>query len=361
MREPITHVLLDRDGVLADEDADGWRWIDGAAAALRHLLDAGLRVGVATNQSVIGRGLLTEEGLAALHREHLAALDFVLHCPHLPDAGCRCRKPAPGLLEEAARRWQVPAGAILFVGDALTDLQASRAAGTRFALVRTGKGARTEALLAASGEHAALFGGRGFADLGALAGALLGGCMKIFQHAVDEHIAVLEQARHVLGAGLDAAFALCRASIAAGGKLLVCGNGGSAADGQHFAAELTGRRELDGPPPAAIALGADFTAASAIANDLGFEHVFARQVEGLGRRGDVLVALSTSGTSPNVVRAAERARRLGIAVVALTGEGGGALAPLADALLAVPSRRVARIQEVHQICLHTLALALENA
>lgn len=142
-----------------------------------------------------------------------------------------------------------------------------------------------------------------------------------------------------------------------GGKLLACGNGGSAADAQHFTAELLGRyeRERDGLP--AIALHADTSTLTAVSNDYGYEAVFARQVRALGRPGDVLIAISTSGNSPGVLRAVEAAQEAGLAVVALTGRDGGALAPrlrAPDVEIRVPSAVTARIQEVHILVLHCL-------
>ena len=142
-----------------------------------------------------------------------------------------------------------------------------------------------------------------------------------------------------------------------GGKLLVCGNGGSAADAQHFTAELLGRyeRERDGLP--AIALHADTSTLTAVSNDYGYEAVFARQVQALGRPGDVLIAISTSGNSPGILRAVEAAQRAGLAVLALTGRDGGALAPClcpSDVEIRVPATVTARIQEVHILALHCL-------
>ncbi len=178
----VTHVLLDRDGVLNVEragiavtEAAHWLWIDGSRAALAKLLAAGRRVAIATNQSIVGHGLVTPAEVDALHHQVLAevaALDFVLYCPHARDSACSCRKPAPGLLEEACARWGVAPAEVLFIGDALTDLEASRAASTRFALVRTGKGAATEARITAS-ERACLWGGRSFADLAEVVADLL--------------------------------------------------------------------------------------------------------------------------------------------------------------------------------------------
>ena len=156
---------------------------------------------------------------------------------------------------------------------------------------------------------------------------------------------------------LARAVAMMASALSAGGKILACGNGGSAADAQHFAAELLNRFEIERPPLAAVALTTDTSTLTSIANDYSFEQVFEKQVRALGRRGDVLLAISTSGNSPNVIAAARAARELGIAVVALTGRGGGklaaALAP-PDVHACVPHQRTARIQEVHLLALHCL-------
>ena len=146
-----------------------------------------------------------------------------------------------------------------------------------------------------------------------------------------------------------------------GGKVLICGSGGSAADAQHLAAELTGRYEMDRPGMAGLALTTDTSALTAISNDYGYERVFARQVEALGRPGDVLVAISTSGNSPNVVAAAETARKLGVKTVALAGAGGGKLASVCDVVLAVPATRASHVQEMHIAVGHMICGLVERA
>jgi D-sedoheptulose 7-phosphate isomerase len=153
---------------------------------------------------------------------------------------------------------------------------------------------------------------------------------------------------------------VCRA-LRDGGRVLACGNGGSAADAQHLVAELVGRFESDRPGLPAIALASDVAVLTALANDFGVEQTFARQVQALGRSGDVLVALSTSGRSPNVLTAAKAARDAGMAVVALTGSAGGALAGLADIALQAPSDVTARIQEVHGALIHALCAIVDAA
>jgi D-sedoheptulose 7-phosphate isomerase len=145
-----------------------------------------------------------------------------------------------------------------------------------------------------------------------------------------------------------------------GGKLLFCGNGGSAADAQHLAAELSGRFGFDRPPLYAEALHVNTSYLTAVANDYSYEQVYARMVEAAGRPGDLLVALSTSGNSPNILAAAEKARALGLQVLAFTGQGGGKLAPLADYLIAVPSAETPRIQEAHITLGHILCDYVEQ-
>jgi D-sedoheptulose 7-phosphate isomerase len=149
-----------------------------------------------------------------------------------------------------------------------------------------------------------------------------------------------------------------------GGKILTCGNGGSAADAQHFAAEMVGRFERERPELPAISLVTDTSILSAIANDYAFEQVFAKQVRALGAKGDVLLAFSTSGNSHNVIAAIDAAHEREMRVIALTGKGGGRIGKMlgaGDAHLCVPHDRTARIQEVHLLMIHCLCDAIDNA
>lgn len=177
------------------------------------------------------------------------------------------------------------------------------------------------------------------------------------QQQFDDSTAVKRAALAVMAAPIEAATRLMAESLRAGGKVMACGNGGSAADSQHFAAELLNRFEKERPPLAAIALTTDTSTLTSIANDYAYEQVFAKQVAGLGRAGDVLLAISTSGNSPNVIAAIEAAHARGVRVVALTGKGGGTIAKqlLSDDIhLCVPADRTARIQEVHLLTIHCL-------
>jgi len=188
--------------------------------------------------------------------------------------------------------------------------------------------------------------------VGAKAGLLLSG--------LDEHREVFGRLS-ALSTLIEAAAGLMQATLSGGGKLMLCGNGGSAADSQHIAAELAGRFIKDRRPLAAVALSTDTSALTCIANDYGFDEVFSRQVTGLGRRGDCLLAISTSGNSRNVLRAAEAARDADIRVIGLLGRDGGALRVLCDVPIVVPSSTTARIQEAHIFIGHTLCAMVEEA
>lgn len=174
------------------------------------------------------------------------------------------------------------------------------------------------------------------------------------------HRELLDQVGKQLTPTILTAGELLSQTVQAGGKVLVCGNGGSAADSQHFAAELVGRFGRNGAPLPAMALTVDTSTLTAIGNDLGFAEVFSRQVEALGKGGDVLIVISTSGHSSNVLHAAERARTLDLRVVALTGADGLSTPELADVTIAIPCRDTQRIQEMHSLVLHVLGEMLVN-
>jgi len=153
----------------------------------------------------------------------------------------------------------------------------------------------------------------------------------------------------------------CVVALRAGCKLLFCGNGGSAADAQHWAGELVSRFSYDRPGLAAIALTTDTSILTAIGNDYGYERLFARQIEALGVTGDVLLAISTSGNSPNIVAALEAARARGITSIGFTGEAGGKMAALCDICLQIPSGSTPRIQEGHEVLGHAICGMIEAA
>ena len=187
------------------------------------------------------------------------------------------------------------------------------------------------------------------------------------QAYITEQIARSQQVLHALAAdatlhaALQAAAEACIISLRQGGKLLFAGNGGSAADAQHMAGEFVSRFEFDRPGLAAVALTTDTSTLTAIGNDYGFERLFARQVQALGRAGDVLVVYSTSGRSPNILRALETARTQSVVTVGLTGNRGGPMNELCTHLLAVPSPDTPKIQEGHLVLGHILCGLVERA
>jgi len=182
---------------------------------------------------------------------------------------------------------------------------------------------------------------------------------ELFLENLADQVVVL-QSLHVLSGAVNAAGQLASSALQSGGKLMFCGNGGSAADSQHLAAELTGRVIKDRRPLAALALSTDSSALTCIGNDYAFDEVFARQVQGLGRAGDVLVAISTSGNSRNVIRAVEEARAIGMPVIGLLGRDGGKLRAMCDVPIVVPSQVTARVQESHILIGHTLCGLIEQ-
>ena len=180
-----------------------------------------------------------------------------------------------------------------------------------------------------------------------------------FKAEFAEHSEVARRSEAALSGAFAELVRACVKSIRGGGKLMFFGNGGSAADAQHLATELTVRYRSDRVAIAAIALTTDGSALTAGGNDLGFDRVFARQIEALGRHGDVAIAMSTSGKSPNVIAGLKQAKAMGVVTVAFGGNGGGEMAGLADHLLAVPSANTARIQEMHIALGQMLCGALE--
>ena len=185
---------------------------------------------------------------------------------------------------------------------------------------------------------------------------------QVASHFADSAGLKRESAK-LLSAPIARGAGLMAASLRAGGKILACGNGGSAADAQHFAAELVNRFERERPPLAGLALTTDSSALTSIANDYSYEQVFEKQLRALGRKGDVLLAISTSGDSANVVAAMRAARELGLRIVALTGSGGGRMAAelaAGDVHVCVPHKRTMRIQEVHLLVLHCLCDGIDS-
>jgi len=182
----------------------------------------------------------------------------------------------------------------------------------------------------------------------------------LLQRELEEHRSAFEATVQMLSRPFTETLEILEHGLRRGGKLLLFGNGGSAADAQHIAAELIIRYKADRAAISAIALTTDSSALTACGNDLGFDAVFERQIEGLGREGDVAVGISTSGNSANVLKGLSQARAMGLRTVGLTGGTGGQMRSMCDALIVVPSSVTARIQEMHITIGHVLCKALEQ-
>ena len=176
---------------------------------------------------------------------------------------------------------------------------------------------------------------------------------------LNEHIETAKKMQELLPLIEDAA-KLCIDSLKSKGRVLICGNGGSAADAQHIAAELSGRFKKERNALAGIALSVDTSALTAISNDYGFDRVFSRQVEAYGRQGDILIGISTSGNSKNVIEAAQTAREIGLSVIILSGKDGGRLKSLGDVNIVVPSQNTPRIQEMHIMIGHMVCALIDK-
>ena len=183
---------------------------------------------------------------------------------------------------------------------------------------------------------------------------------EIIQQRIAEHINVAQALYQQQGEKIEVAASVLAWALKTGKKVLFCGNGGSAADAQHLAAEFVGRYLLEREGLPAIALTTDTSILTAVANEYDFANVFARQVQALGNNGDVLIGISTSGNSPNVVRAIEVAKAKGLATIGFAGQGGGKMRELCDVCLAVDSKVTARTQEMHILMGHILCELLDG-
>jgi phosphoheptose isomerase len=365
-------VVLDRDGTLIVErhhlsDPLQVELIPGAASGLRQLNEMGFGLVVITNQSAVGRGLLDQPRLDLIHQrmcELLKAeevqLSAIYSCPHVPEDDCLCRKPKPGLIELAAEELDFDPQACFVVGDKACDIELGRRVGATTFLVRTGYGVQVADTSTIAPDYV-VDDLRGAAQV---IRCLPPAADRPYDRVQAHMLGSAEVKREVAEKCANSILAAARLIVGTfrmGGKVLLCGNGGSAADCQHMAAEFVSRLTKDFERPAlpAIALTTDTSLLTAFANDCGFEGVFERQVQALGRPGDVLIGISTSGNSLNVVRALEAAQKADMRTVVLTGSG-GRLTELANVTISVPSVNTQYIQEAHLAIEHTLCYLVER-
>ena len=181
----------------------------------------------------------------------------------------------------------------------------------------------------------------------------------IIKQELNEHLITFNETTESIGSAIEVAANICIESLKQGGKILIFGNGGSAADAQHIAAELVGRYKLERKGLSAIALSTDTSSLTAIANDYGYEHVFDRQIEALANPEDVAIGISTSGNSSNVINALQLAKNIGCKSIGLSGKSGGDMNKLCDVNLVIPAKDTARIQEMHILVGHIICHLIE--
>ena len=376
---PRHFVVLDRDGTIIEEknylrSPDQVALLPQAAAGIRRLNELGFGVAVVTNQSGIGRGYFATSDVELVHvrmrdllAERGAWLDGIYICPHTPDEHCDCRKPCTGMVEQAARELGFDPRRAFFAGDKACDIELGQAYGATTFLVQTGYG--REQLR--SGTAKPRFVVTGLEELAKIAGTLGNETVhksnlvrdagtRLRTHllaSITTKQRLLEECEPIL----DAA-AMIVTALRTGGKLLLCGNGGSAADCQHIAGELVSVLNQSFPRPglAALAMTTDSSILTASANDFGYEGIFERQTQALARPGDVLMGISTSGNSENVVRALRYAAAHDVRTLVLTGASGGKMAEVAEIAIRVPSAVVQHIQEAHITIGHILCDLIEQ-
>jgi phosphoheptose isomerase len=380
-RKPRRFVIVDRDGTIIEEknylsSPDQVSLLPNAAAGLKRLRDYGLGVIMVTNQSGIGRGYFDRQTVDRIHdriRELLqregTGVDAIFICPHTPEEQCECRKPRTGLVDRAAREFGFNPSDAFYVGDKSCDIDLGLAFQGMTFLVRTGYG--SEHLR--SGQAKPRFVVNDLEEAAEMIGAILkerpmpsveslvGDARTRLKSHLLASIAVKQRVLEECEGPILSAAALIVQSFRDGNKLLLCGNGGSAADCQHIAGELVSVLNQSFPRPglAAIALTTDSSILTASANDFGYEGVFERQTQALGRPGDILLGISTSGNSENVVRALRYGAAHGMHTICLTGAS-GRMTELAEIAIRVPSPVVQHIQEAHITIGHIICDLVEQ-
>ena len=395
-------VFLDRDGTINEEvnylyRPEDFRFLPGVPQALKMLTDAGFKLIVVTNQAGVARGYYTEEDVRNLHsyvnqllEPYGTGIHGFYHCPHHPEHGlgqykkdCRCRKPGIGLFRQAEADTPVDKGHSYMIGDKLLDTQAGRCYGVPSILVGTGYGAeaRRQSLSREYDHFAENLTEAARWILQREKEKMAMNEMKYMEELITRYPVLEPVKEHIL-----AAYEIMKDCYENGGKLMAAGNGGSCADSEHIVGELMKgfvkpRRitaefaeqlmaadpergakladKLQGGLPA-IALTGHTGLTTAFLNDVDGDLIFAQQLNGFGKPGDVFLGLSTSGNSKNVLYAMAVAKARGIKTIALTGTDGGEMGRKADAAIIVPETETYKIQELHLPIYHALCLMLEE-
>jgi D-sedoheptulose 7-phosphate isomerase/D-glycero-D-manno-heptose 1,7-bisphosphate phosphatase len=377
-------ILLDRDGtVIVDDGYVGAvprvRFIEGAAEAIAAFNRAGVPVAIVSNQAGVARGYYGIEDVELVHEhiaerlaEHGAHVDLFLYCPYHPEGVVQAfarasedRKPAPGMARAAARALNLDLRSSVVVGDRPEDIGLAAAIGARAIYVGP--------------EPSATPGVRSFADLASatpyILDVVLGSAAEEPEPAfpikpyvmpstycTDYFAETAKAAESIDAAQLERAVALLVDAYTRGATVFSCGNGGSAAIANHLQCDhLKGVRTDTDLTPRVTSLSSNIELITAVANDIGYEDVFAYQLQSQARPGDVVVAISSSGRSPNIVRALSWARSHEVATIALTGFDGGDARTIADAAVHVDSANYGVIEDLHQAVMHLMAQYIRQA
>lgn len=354
-------IFLDRDGVINDQIAGSYvsRWSEfhfvlGIVEALAELSRLGLPIIVVSNQAGVEKGIIDVSDLADITRrfvEHLRGagvrIDGVYYCPHLAERACACRKPREGLLRAAACEFRLDLSRSVLIGDSMSDVEAARAAGCNPILLD-----RTSSRNPGPVADAVTF-----QEMPEIVSYLRRVYMAEAVSFLQSYKSDLLKAIETIDlANVKRAIEILGETREAGGHIFVCGNGGSASTASHFACDMVKGASFNRSARFRImALTDSLPTITAYSNDVSYECVFVEQLKNFAREGDVVIAISGSGNSPNVLRAVEYGNSIGCQTIALTGRNGGKLGPLAQLNIQTSNSHMGRIEDSHLLVLHMIS------
>ena len=350
-------LFLDRDGVINIDhgyvsNIDDFEFIDTIFELINLFVEDGYRIFIVTNQSGIGREYYSQEDFNTLTQWMLKEflkndikVERIYHCPHSPEDNCNCRKPATGMIEEAIREYpNIDLDNSYMIGDKKSDIELAINAEIGNSIF-IGDSINPDASLNFKSIRDAYRNLR---------------IRSMIKNEFISHQEVLKRTIDKLMPTIEEASNSVIETLKRGNKILLCGNGGSAGDAQHISAELTGRYKSNRRALASIALTTDTSAITAIANDFGYEFIFSRQIEALADRGDLVIGISTSGNSQNVILALKKAKELGCINIGLIGKDGGEMKNYCDTNIIIPSDDTARVQEMHILIGHIISQGVDD-
>ena len=350
-------LFLDRDGVINIDygyvsHIDNFEFTDGIFELINLFVKDGYQLFIVTNQSGIGRGYYSQDDFDILSKWLLKEfstrdiqIEKIYYCAHSPEDNCNCRKPAIGMIEQAIMEYpNINLDNSYMIGDKNSDINLAINAQIGNSIF-IGKDINLNASFSFKNIRDAYQSFK---------------IRNMIKNEFISHQETLNSSIDKVMPNTEEASNLVIETLKRGNKILLCGNGGSAGDAQHISAELTGRYKSNRRALASIALTTDTSAITAIANDFGYEFIFSRQIEALANNGDLLIGISTSGNSQNIILALEKAKELGCRTIGLSGKDGGAMKKICDTNIIIPSNNTARIQEMHILIGHIICQGVDN-